>query len=112
MRLLDTHTGQFVEKDPDDEKTVYAILRERLRARKTGSSSEAVVSRPRLSVETSRLAVDLGRSVVERANPRRPVGDGSLSLLWELFIQPSKRDPLVRGSALSEVIGREAVEGR
>lgn len=26
MRLLDTHTGQFVEKDPDDEKTVYAIL--------------------------------------------------------------------------------------
>ena len=26
MRLLDTHTGQFVEKDPKKEKTVYAIL--------------------------------------------------------------------------------------
>ena len=26
MRLLDTYTGQFVEKDPKDEDTVYAIL--------------------------------------------------------------------------------------
>ena len=26
MRLLDTHTGRFVEKDPKDEETVYAIL--------------------------------------------------------------------------------------
>ena len=26
MRLLDTETGQFVEKDPEDRKTVYAIL--------------------------------------------------------------------------------------
>ena len=26
MRLLDTHTGQFVEKDPENEETVYAIL--------------------------------------------------------------------------------------
>ncbi|PIL28594.1 hypothetical protein GSI_08635 [Ganoderma sinense ZZ0214-1] len=26
MRLLDTHTGQFVEKDPADEDTRYAIL--------------------------------------------------------------------------------------
>ncbi|PIL28696.1 hypothetical protein GSI_08740 [Ganoderma sinense ZZ0214-1] len=26
MRLLDTETGQFVDKDPEDEETVYAIL--------------------------------------------------------------------------------------
>ena len=26
MRLLDTLTGQFLEKDPRDEDTVYAIL--------------------------------------------------------------------------------------
>ena len=26
MRLLDTHTGQFVEKDPSDKETRYAIL--------------------------------------------------------------------------------------
>ena len=26
MRLLDTETGQFMEKDPEDRKTVYAIL--------------------------------------------------------------------------------------
>ena len=26
MRLLDTHTGQFVEKDPRDQDAIYAIL--------------------------------------------------------------------------------------
>ena len=26
MRLLDTRTGQFVEKNPKDKETVYAIL--------------------------------------------------------------------------------------
>ena len=26
MRLLDTKTGQFVDKDPENEETVYAIL--------------------------------------------------------------------------------------
>ena len=26
MRLLDTHTGQFIEKDPKDDRTVFAIL--------------------------------------------------------------------------------------
>ena len=26
MRLLNTHTGQFEEKDPDDPAVVYAIL--------------------------------------------------------------------------------------
>lgn len=26
MRLLDTETGQFVEKDPEKEEVVYAIL--------------------------------------------------------------------------------------
>nr|VWP01655.1 Alcohol oxidase [Ganoderma boninense] len=26
MRLIDTHTGQFIEKDPEDSKTLYAIL--------------------------------------------------------------------------------------
>lgn len=95
-------------------KTVYAILRERLRARQTGSSSAAVKSGPRFRFEISRLAVDWGRSAVERENPRRAVGDCSVSLLFEpeLFIQPSKRDPLLRGIAPSEVIGLEVVEGR
>ena len=26
MRLLDTHSGQFVDRDPKDKQTVYAIL--------------------------------------------------------------------------------------
>ena len=26
IRLLDTRTGEFVEKDPEDNETVYAVL--------------------------------------------------------------------------------------